>query len=139
MKRLLVICALALSLGGCAGTPLDKLVTAVTTTITNPVGEVNIYQVQNGYAAALELFAGYRKYCWARPFKALTDDPVSKPICQHRRSIVRAGQLAKANARAALVTAENFIANNPTLNAASVVQAAWTAVSDFQSSLPAPK
>lgn len=45
-------------------------------------------------------------------------DPVSKPICQKRRAVVRAFQKARLNASAAIVAAQNFVASNPTLNAA---------------------
>lgn len=139
MKRYLVILAVALSLGGCAGTPVGDALRVVTQTITNPVGATDIYRVKNAYAAALSVVVSYREYCWARPYAVLMADPVSKPICEKRRQVVRVAQSARRKARGALTAAENFIANNPTLNAATAVQAAWTAVADFQNSVPRPQ
>jgi hypothetical protein len=133
MKRLVLVFALALSLGGCAGTPAGDALRVATSTITNPVKEVNIYQVKTGYAAVLEVVAGYRDYCWSKPFAALMADPIAKPVCEHRRSVMRAAQKADDRAHDAIVRAETFIRNNPTINAVSVVREAWAAVQDFQS------
>jgi len=133
MKRFAIIFALALSLGGCAGTPVGDALRVATSTITNPVQEVNIYQVKTGYAAVLEVAASYRDYCWSRPFAALMADPIAKPICEHRRSIMRAIDKADDHAFDAITRAETFIRNNPTINAVSVVREAWAAVQDFQS------
>jgi anaerobic selenocysteine-containing dehydrogenase len=144
MRNLRIAAAmmLVITLGGCAtplGQKLETFVSAVTTTVNNPVGETDIYRVKNAYAAALELAAEYRTYCWSKPYAVLMADPVSKPICEKRRAIVRAIQKGKGNAKAAIVTAQNFIANNPTLNAASAVSAAWQAVTDFQNAVPVAK
>lgn len=136
MKRLLVVCAIALSLGGCAGTKLGTAVQIATTTITNPVDSVDIYRVKNAYAAALSLAVQYRQYCWSKPYLTLMADPIAKPVCQNRRAAVRSAQVASRNARGAIAAAENFVANNPTLNASVVVNAALQAVTDFQNSIP---
>lgn len=135
MKRFLILCAVALSLGGCAGTKVGDLLQTVTTTITNPVGVTDIYRVKNAYAAALELVVEYRRYCWSKPYAALMADPVSKPVCERRRAVVRVAQSARRNARGAINAAEIFVANNPTLNAATAIDAAWKAVTDFQNSV----
>lgn len=134
--------AIALSLAGCAGlggTPLGTALQTVTTTVINPIDTVDIYRVQNAYAAALELSVQYRRYCYSRPYAALMADPVSKPVCQNRRAAIRFAQNASHNATAAIVAAENFVANNPTLNATNVIGAAWQAVTDFQKSIPISK
>lgn len=131
MKRLFIILAVTLSLGGCAN--LGKVAEFVTTGITNPVGAVNIYQAKNVYASALEIAAGYREYCWSRAYAALMADPVAKPICQNRRPIMRTIQDADNKAFAAIQRAENFVRNNPTLNASAVINEALAAVSAFQS------
>lgn len=136
LSRLVIAAALALSLAGCAGTPAGDALRAVTATYTNPVGPVDIYRVKNTYAAALQIVVSYREYCWSKPYAALMADPVSKPICEHRRAIVRTAQSTRVKARAAITAAENFIASNPTLNAATAVAAAWQAVTDFQNSIP---
>jgi hypothetical protein len=132
-----IVCVGALALGSCApGSQLDKIGTALTTSIANPVSDTNIYQVQNSYALALQLLAEYRRYCWSKPYSAILADSVAKPVCEKRRAVVRFAIKARKDARAALDAAELFIANNPTLNAATAVQAAWLAVNNFQSAFP---
>lgn len=136
MKRFLILCAVALSLSGCAGTKVGDLLQAATTTIANPIGVNDIYRVKNAYAAALELAVEYRRYCWERPYAALMADPVSKPVCQNRRAVVRFAQSSSLKARRAIRSAETFVANNPTLNAATAIDAAWRAVTEFQRAVP---
>ncbi len=133
------VALVALSLGGCAGTgtKLGDLVNAATTTITNPVGTTDLYRVKNAYAAGLQVAVEYRDYCWKRPYVTLMADPAAKPVCEHRRAVVRALQKAGVNAHAAIVAAQNFIAQNPTLNAATAIAAAAQAVADFQNAVPA--
>lgn len=130
-STLILLLLSSLAVGGCA--TLDKVATAVTTTITNPVDNVDLYRVKNVYAASLTVANGYRSYCYAREYAVLMADPVAKPLCRSRRSVVRAMQAADRKAFAAIKTADTFIANNPTLNATSVLGAAWTAVTQFQS------
>jgi hypothetical protein len=137
MKRYLAILAVAFTLNGCAGTPAGDALRVLTTTYNNPVGEVDVYRVQNAYAAALSLVAEYRRYCWSKPYAAIVADPIMKPVCEKRRAVVRVAQMARRNARAALDAAETFIINNPTLNAATAVRGAWDAVAQFQNSIPA--
>lgn len=133
MKRLLFVPIILAGLlfGGCTQT-VSNVATALTTTITNPVGGKNIYQAKLVYASALEIAVKYREYCWSKPYADLMADPIAKPICEKRRPTVRALQQAKVKASAAIRTAENFVKNNPTLNATSAIGAAWTAVTDFQ-------
>lgn len=141
MRKIVFVVTLTLSLAGCASLPgpLGDAIRTLTTTIDNPVGPVDIYRVKNTYAAALEVAAEYRRYCWSQPYAALMKDPIAKPICAGRRQIVRAFQKADEKAFFAISAAENFVAANPTLSAASLVSAAWQAVTDFQSAIPAKK
>lgn len=142
MRKIIAVLTLALLLAGCATMPtggLGDFVKTVTTTISNPVSEVDIYRVKNTYAAGLELAAEYRRYCWSASYAALMVDPVARPVCQNRRSIVRSFQKASGNAHAAILAAEDFIAKHPTLNAASAVSAAWDAVNNFKNSIPVAK
>lgn len=139
LKRLLpilAICALAI-LPGCAGTPVGDAIRVATSTYTNPVGPVNIYQVKEGYAAVLQVAVAYRDYCYPtnpfKSYKALMADPIAGPVCKNRRSIVRQIQSADEKAFAAITKAEAFIRANPTISALSVVTEAWAAVKDFQS------
>jgi hypothetical protein len=135
MKKLLILpllFALALPLGSCATNPITA-----GGTIVNPITGVTIYQVKLVYATGLQLVVDYRKYCWARPYATLMADPVATPICQNRRAIVRKAQSAKAVASKAVRAADTFVKNNPTLNAGTLLSAAWDAVNVFQSSVPA--
>lgn len=132
MKRLLLIpfLAIGLALGGCQ--TVGEFATAITTTITNPIGGKNIYQAKLVYASALEIAVKYRELCWSKPYAVLMADPIAKPICQNRRPTVRRLQQARVKASAAIRSADNFVRNNPTLNATNAIGAAWTAVTDFQ-------
>jgi hypothetical protein len=128
----------ALALGGCETT---KSVLAggssLIATIDDPATTTDIYRLKNAYAAADTLVVHYRTYCWARPYTAIIADPVAQPVCQNRRAVVRKAQSAKAVASAAIQKADNFVRDNPKLSAVSLVNAAWSAVSGFQSAVPA--
>lgn len=139
--RFIIVAALALSLASCgpardAAEFVSKATTALTTTITNPLGPVDVYRVKNAYAASLQLSADYRTYCWSKPYAAIVADPISKPVCENRRAVVRAMQAASLKASGAIRAAEKFIRDNPTGNAVSYVSAAWDAVQSFRSSIP---
>lgn len=138
-KKFILAAVLALSLGACA--PIGKFIEVATTTVTNPISTTNISQTKLVYASTLEAVVTYRRYCWSKPWdyivgnaaEKIDPDPIMKPICEHRRSVLRAIQAADDKAFAAIGTADNFVRNNPTLNAANVIGAAWAAVNDFQS------
>ena len=134
MKRLLLLplFVTALALAGCAGTPFGDAVRVATSTYTNPVGPTNIYQAKIVYAATLELATSYREYCYKRPYAVLMVDPVAKVACKNRRSIVRSMQAADTKAYAAIITADNFVRQNPTVNATGLISAAVAAVTNFQ-------
>lgn len=139
MKRFLILCAVALSLGGCAGGLLDpneksilKGGQSLVATISNPATPVTIYQVKAVYAAALDIANEYRGYCYARPFKTLMADPIAGPACKQRRAIVRALDGASETAANAIEAADDFIRRNPKISAATVVREAWAAVTNFK-------
>ena len=139
MRRIasrMAISLLALSLAGCA-TPFGTYTRALTTTINNPVTEVDIYRVKSTYAAAGELVVEWRRYCWSAPYAALMKDPVARSVCSSRRGRLRIIQSADNRAFAALSAAERFVAENPSLNAVSAISAAWRAVVTFQNAIPA--
>lgn len=137
MKRFLILCAVALSLGGCATVggvvegALNLPANILTGTVRNPVAPVNIYQARVVYASTLEIANGYREYCWSKSYAVLMADPVGR-ICQRRRAIVRALQAADTKAYSALRTADSFVRNNPTLDATTVIREAIVAVRSFQ-------
>lgn len=142
MRKIIVIAALALLLAGCAGTRdvgFGTFVKAVTTTIDNPVTGVDIYRVKNTYAAAGELVVEWRRYCWSEAYETLMRDPVARTVCSGRRGTLRIIQSADNKAFAAIATADRFVAENPTINAASAINAAWQAVTTFQNSIPAKR
>src|SRR5262245_9759086 len=112
MKKIILAVAVALTLAGCAGTPAGEILRAASSTYANPVDGTNIYQVKNAYAAALTLVVRYREYCWSKPYAALMADPVSKPICERRREVVRVAQKTRRQARGAIDAADRFIAQN---------------------------
>lgn len=128
---------LAIPLAACgAGSTLDTAFKAVTTTIVNPVGPVDIYRVKLAYAAADKLVDDYRTYCYRDTYIVLMADPISKPACQNRRAVIRTAQSYRRTASAAINQADIFVHNNPTINAATVVNAAWAAVTAYQSYVP---
>lgn len=142
MKRILLIPALllALAVSACTNGPnLGALLNIATSTVTNPVNAVDIYRVKNVYAASLELAKQYRTSCWSKPYAAILADPVLGTVCKNRRATVRAMQAAQLKAASAIDSAQTFVADNPTLNAASVIAAAWSAVTAFQSAVPATR
>ena len=141
MKRYLAILAVALTLGGCAnlgglldsgGVSVFKGGTSITATITNPATPVTIYQVKSVYATALDIANGYRDYCYARPYATLMQDQIAGPVCESRRSIVRALQTADDRASDAIAKADAFIRANPTISAVSAIGLAQQAVTDFK-------
>lgn len=137
MKHKLAVVLLVLPLVGCgAGSTVDTAFNTLTTTITNPITSVDIYRLENTYAAADQLVADYRSYCWSKPYATLMADPVAKPVCHDRRPVVRAAQSYRAKASFAIGQADAFVKNNPTLNASTVVGAAWSAVTAYQNSIP---
>lgn len=141
MKRILIIPALllALALPACSSDDIGRFLKATTTTVTNPVDTVDIYRAKLTYDSALKIANKYRATCYPAgvTYAQLMADQVYKGLCQSRRSVVRKMQTADDKAFAAIGTAENFVRNNPTLNATAAIGAAWKAVTDFQT-LAAP-
>ncbi len=140
MRRILMLPVLLLSiaLAGCGG-KVGDLLTVATTTIVNPVDAVDIYRVKNVYAASLEGMKAYRGYCWSKPYKDLMADPIAQPICKSRRPVYRVMLTTKAKASQAIIDATVFVRDHPTLDAASVISAAWTAVTNFRNATPTLK
>lgn len=127
LRPLLLVAALAL--GACTTTNPFA-------TITNPVTNLDIWRVKNTYAATLQLAASWRTFCYARPYATLMTDPVAKPVCQNRRNTVRQIQKYQPIAGSAVRKADEFVTNNPTVNAAGAIGLAWDAVTEFQRVVP---
>ena len=139
IKVAAALVAVSVLAGGCAGTPAGDALRVATATVANPVDANDIYAAENAYAVALELAVEYRRYCWARPYKVLMADPIARPVCERRREVVRLIQRYRPAAGTALAEAKAFVAQNPTLSAAGVIGAAWTAIRQFQAAVPAVK
>lgn len=132
---LVPVLAVALALPGC--TAFKNFANLATTTITNPVRTVDIYRVNNVYAGAQALVLEYQERCFQKQGVKVTlaqikSDSVLKDICRRRVSRYQAMKAMDNKAYVAIRTAENFIANNPSGNAASYIAAAWAAVNEFQ-------
>lgn len=131
--------AISLALGGCAGTQFGDFIKFATASVANPVTATNIYQAKNTYAVALTLADEWRTYCFSMAYKAVMADPVARPVCSKRRTVVRAILKYGPKARDALAQAETFVANHPTLDASLVIRAAIDAVAQFRAVVPATK
>ncbi len=104
--------------------------------IPNPVTNVDIYRVKNVYAATLDLSVKWRSYCYSKPYKVILTDPIMKPVCKDRRQVVRQIQKYQPIAGTAVRKADEFVRNNPTVNAAGAIGLAWDAVTNFQRVVP---
>lgn len=140
MKRIRLATALvagSLILGGCAGTPLGDIISLANAQIANPISATNVYQVKNGYAAALQIAADWRQYCFSMKYKVLMADPIARPVCSSRRSVVRSLKAYGPMAGQAVRDAETFVVQHPTLDASAVISVAMQAVARFRASIPA--
>lgn len=115
MQRILLIMALALSLGACA-------------TAKNPIDNTQLATIESAYGVALSGAVAYRN----RPRCTKTALESVSNLCA-RRSIVVRMQAADRSAQVALGRARIFVRDNPTINAGSLIQAAQDAVAFFGS------
>lgn len=129
MRRFLIVPALfaALFLGGCAGDSVFKGGSSIFGTITNPVGQNELAAVEGAYGVALTAAVSYRRFCYSAPLAQLPQQ-----VCGNRRAVIRRLQDLDNRAYAAIAAARNFVRNNPTISAVSLIGAARTAVTDFQ-------
>lgn len=138
LLRVLLIPLLAVSLGGCAD-QLNKLggvISAATTTFVNPVGPVQMYQVNNVYAAGQELVLEYKDKCFGvtgkKTLKTINADAALRDLCKRRVSRWYAMQAAENKAYISIKLADKFIKENPSGNAATYIAAAWKAANEFR-------
>lgn len=123
MKKLLLLpllLAASLALAGCGSTSVFKAGTSVTATVQNPVGKKEMAAAWNAYGLVLTGARAYKRAC------------VEKTIPQSCRAVVVQLQAYDRNAYAALVTAHNFVRDNPNISALSAIGAARAALTDFQ-------
>src|SRR4051812_43353359 len=129
MKKFIII-AFALSLGACATLPDGTKVFIPTASIKNPVTSASLYDVRAAYAIAQAGAVAYiDRY---RQGHRCTTSSLESPgnLCS-RRSIVIKLQNADRVAQIALGRADAFIRDNPTIDAASAIYAAQSAVAAF--------
>lgn len=116
MRR--VVLALVLTLSACSGfNPLKA--------VTNPISNTSLYEAELVFDGSVKTFNELKGLCVKR---------VLPPVC---RTYVKKGQNIIANANAADKAAQNFVKNNPTLDATNVIQAFTGLVSDFKTNLDA--
>lgn len=111
MRRILVI-GLALALSGCA---------SGFGSVTNPVTRNNLVAAEEAYGIALSGAVAYRKLC--------NDKVIARAQCA---PVVAQLQSADGKVQIALKNLRLFQANNPTVDAVSLVTAVQQAVADFQ-------
>lgn len=128
MTRIILAAFLALSLAGCGSTSIFKGGTSLTAEIQNPAGKRELSVIYNTYLIAGKAYVRYRDLGICRAGQEAT---FFKPCA--RRDVLLSLQAADRKAYAAMRAAGQFIKNNPTLSAISVISAARVAVSDFQS------
>jgi hypothetical protein len=121
-----MLLAATLAFAGCAVKPTSVLEggTSLTATVANPVQPRPLFETKLVYASAQKLVIRYRAYCYRKP--------VDRPVCGNRRVIIGQLQSAEDKAYRAIKAAEQF-ASNSSLSAVTALQAAWSAVSTFQS------
>ncbi len=95
--------------------------------IQNPVNNNQLASVEAGYGIALAAAVAYRNLPLCRTG---TTESFSN-VCARRSAVVKI-QAAGARTQAAIVAARRFVRNNPTLSAYTVIQAAQSALVDFQ-------
>lgn len=142
LKMLAVLIAAAVGLAGCAGTKVGDFVSAVTTTIANPVSGTNLYQAKLAFAGSQELVLKYQDDCFGSqlpPYPVtvarIRADSVLAVQCKHRVSRYNAMKAAEDKANALILAADDFITRNPFGNAASYVSAAVKAVSAYRATV----
>ena len=129
MRRLIVASLLAFTLAGCANIG-GKQVFLPTLSVANPVSVSTLADAKATYVAAQSLAVIYvDRYragnrCTTSRIESLTN------LCS-RRSIVLKIQKADRVAVAAIEQASDFIQNHPTLDASSLISAAYRAATSF--------
>jgi len=119
MRKLLILAAVGLSLGGCATGPKLNLSSSVSLN--------TIQSVEAAYGIAL---SGERAYKAIPLCKTGTVATVTSPCAQ--RSVVVKLQAADLKAISAMKKANTFMKAYPTVDATNVISAAATAVGDLQ-------
>lgn len=143
LLRLYAVVVIVLGVSGCAaGTKVGDFVSAVTTTIANPVSATNLYQAKVAFAGSQELVIKYQEDCFGSqlpPYPVtlarIRADSVLAVQCKHRVSRYNAMKAAEDKANAFILAADDFITRNPSGNAVSYVSAAVKAVNAYRATV----
>ena len=121
MKKVLIIC-LALSLGGCASTlqTIKDDAAAVKAKIVQVVTPQNADTVEAAYGSALAIVVGYRDLCQR------------KVINKSCWIVIAKMQPYENKAYNAVKAMRKFVNDNPNVDASSIVQIAYNAVTTFK-------
>lgn len=125
MKKFLIICTIAFSVAGCSS--LKTAFDVATTTIQNPVGANQQAAVEASWRTVLVASTTVldTRQCRKSEAASLTN------ICV-RRAVKVAIQGALNKGHTAMIDMRNFIHDNPTIDAITVITAAKNAISDLR-------
>lgn len=126
MKKLLAVFLIAFSLGGCATSPFSERINLFAS-IQNPISTNDFYYAKTAYAALALPVANYRELPLCKKSKPFS----LSNICAKRSVIVKLQEL-DIKAHDALITADEYIASNQTVNLASFISAAKIAVAAYK-------
>ena len=118
--RIAIVFAAALSLSGCA----------LFQSMSNPINTTTLYDLEAGYYTAQQIALAYK----ALPLCQTGTQPSVSNICA-KRSVIVVIQANARKAQAALAALRDFVKNNPTLNAASLISATQLAIAGFESAV----
>lgn len=119
MKRLLIVCTLALSLGGC-GTLQDAFTYATTPVTVTPT---MVYQIENGLKVATAGLVSYRRLCIQK---------VIDPVTRNCRSTILKIQPYTMAARTAIVELRAAVAANDQVTALRAFDTLRTLIANIQ-------
>jgi hypothetical protein len=102
-----------------------------------------MYQAKLAYAAGQDGVKEYKLKCFGadgkKTFKAIRADVALSVVCNHRVSRYNTMKQREMDTYNAMKVADDFVAKNPSGNAASYISAAWKAATDFENLATAKK
>lgn len=119
MNRLLIICAVALSLGGCAN--LQNAFNFATTPVT--VTPAMVYQIENGLKAAAAGLVAYRRLCIRK---------VIDPVTRNCRAVIVKIQPYTRAAAVAIVDLRQAVRENNQVTAINAYTALQRLITNIQ-------
>lgn len=119
MKRFLILCAVALSLGGCANLP--KIIELATVGVSNPVTPDMVYRVENGMIVAVSGLVAYKRAC------------IAKTIDQACRGTIMKLQVYTRQAAPAIKDLRVFVRTNDQVNAIKAYNLVSSLLDQFKS------